>query len=234
MHLFLKISILSAFIQCCSSIFLSCYTVPDFPDVSKIDANLCTHLLVIGRCNLDDRAKIILPTVEVIEKYNRLKDENPNLKVLITLTPTTNQLMSRLVIDDSLIDEFVNTLTLYLVINKLDGFDIDWEFPVWSKDAAKTDKKGFAVLLQKLRESFDQQKKPLLLTLAVSGPYTITKKGYDIDALNKYVDYVQLMTYDFHDYKKLEPVVGFNAPLRAASYEIGILGKMNSLTNDLI
>jgi hypothetical protein len=70
---------------------------PDYPDVSKIDANLCTHLLVIGRCNLDDRAKIILPTVEVIEKYNRLKDENPNLKVLITLTPTTNQLMSRLV-----------------------------------------------------------------------------------------------------------------------------------------
>ena len=45
----------------------------------------------------------------------------------------------------------------------------------------------------------------------------------------RYVDYLQVMTYDFHDYSHLEPITGFNAPLRPASYEFAILAKMNSV-----
>uniref|UniRef100_A0A914DZX3 GH18 domain-containing protein n=1 Tax=Acrobeloides nanus TaxID=290746 RepID=A0A914DZX3_9BILA len=230
MHTFLMNSLIIfwAFTNFCSAIFLSCYSVPYDPDVSKIDANLCTHILVIGVCDLDDGGLIVLPQSELIQKYNRLKAQNPSLKVLITLIPSNHRVMSKLVLNDKLINEFINTLTLYLVANNLDGFDIDWEFPVWSRHAKKTDKKGFAVLLQKLRQRFDEEKRPLLLTLAVSAPYSITRLGYDVDALNRYVDYVQVMNYDFHDFRKLEPVVGFNAPLRAEPYEFGVLAKMNS------
>ena len=44
--------------------------------------------------------------------------------------------------------QMANTLAIYLTRNNLDGFDIDWEFPVWSIDAKKTDKKGLTTLLK--------------------------------------------------------------------------------------
>ncbi|KAH7730790.1 glycosyl hydrolase family 18 protein [Aphelenchoides avenae] len=109
----------------------------------------------------------------------------------------------------------------YLQSHELDGFDIDWEFPVWSEDARKTDKKGFSVLLKKLRTAFNDSGRSLLITLAVGAPYTIADKAYDIASLNSYVDYVQIMNYDFHRFRKLEPFTGFNAPLRASFFEIG-------------
>lgn len=44
--------------------------------------------------------------------------------------------------------KFVNDVTGYLIANLVDGFDIDWEFPVWSADAQATDRKGFAILIK--------------------------------------------------------------------------------------
>uniref|UniRef100_A0AC34FAZ4 GH18 domain-containing protein n=1 Tax=Panagrolaimus sp. ES5 TaxID=591445 RepID=A0AC34FAZ4_9BILA len=136
--------------------------------------------------------------------------------------------MSQIVLDDGLMEQMGNTLAIYLSRNNLDGFDIDWEFPVWSIDAKKTDKKGLTTLLKTIRKRFDEEKKKILLMLTIGAPYTIIKKGYDINAINLYVDYLQIMTYDYHDYSRLEPITGFNAPLRAASYEFGILARMNS------
>lgn len=50
----------------------------------------------------------------------------------------------------------------------------------------------------------------------------------------RYLDYVQIMNYDFHMYSKLEPCTGFNAPLFSKQYEFGILSKMNSVNLQLI
>ena len=44
--------------------------------------------------------------------------------------------------------QMADTLADYITENELDGFDIDWEFPVWSSDAKKTDKKGLSTLLK--------------------------------------------------------------------------------------
>uniref|UniRef100_A0A914E6R4 GH18 domain-containing protein n=1 Tax=Acrobeloides nanus TaxID=290746 RepID=A0A914E6R4_9BILA len=82
-------------------------------------------------------------------------------------------------------DNLINYVVDYLIKNNLDGFDIDWEFPASSKDAKSTDRKGFATLLQKLRQKFNEIKPSLLITLAVSAPFDITKVAYEIDALNK-------------------------------------------------
>uniref|UniRef100_A0A0R3Q5R0 Glyco_18 domain-containing protein n=1 Tax=Brugia timori TaxID=42155 RepID=A0A0R3Q5R0_9BILA len=79
-----------------------------------------------------------------------------------------------------------------------------------------------------LRESFDQAKPNLLLSAAVAAPAPIANKAYDVNPFNKYLDYVQIMNYDFHMYSKLEPCTGFNAPLFSKQYEFGILSKMNS------
>ncbi|VDK72327.1 unnamed protein product [Gongylonema pulchrum] len=95
--------------------------------------------------------------------------------------------------------KLVSDVTQYLTENDADGFDIDWEFPVWSRDAQPTDKKAFALLIklffytsdicvksfQEMREAFDKAKAGLLLTAAVAAPFTVVDKAYDIDAFNK-------------------------------------------------
>ncbi|KAK5969823.1 Glycosyl hydrolase family 18 [Trichostrongylus colubriformis] len=76
-----------------------------------------------------------------------------------------------------------------------------------------------------IRDKFGSSK---LLTVAVSGPPTISKVAYDTSAFNKYVDLVQVMNYDFHIFSFAYPVVGFNAPLRRIRAELGVIGEMNS------
>ena len=43
---------------------------------------------------------------------------------------------------------FISDVTNYFEEYDVDGFDIDWEFPVWSGDGAPTDKKCFTALLE--------------------------------------------------------------------------------------
>uniref|UniRef100_A0A1I7UK47 Glyco_18 domain-containing protein n=1 Tax=Caenorhabditis tropicalis TaxID=1561998 RepID=A0A1I7UK47_9PELO len=104
------------------------------------------------------------------------------------------------------------------------GIDIDWEFPVWSHDAKKTDKQQFAQFLEILKTKIGNHK----LSVAVSGPPTISRVAYDVGALRKYADMVQIMNYDFHVFNKLNPLVGFNAPLHKMRAEVSVLGEMNS------
>uniref|UniRef100_A0A0M3I3Z8 GH18 domain-containing protein n=1 Tax=Ascaris lumbricoides TaxID=6252 RepID=A0A0M3I3Z8_ASCLU len=199
----------------------------DKPKTEDLDVTLCSHLILIGSCTLNDECRIMLPPVELISEMNKLKERNDRFKVLFSLTPN-NRCMSKVVLNGSLTDELVNKVTDYIVKKSVDGFDIDWEFPVWSADAQPTDKKGFTVLLEELRKSFDRARKGILLTVAVAAPFSIVKKAYDISAFNRYVDLVQVMNYDFHIFSKTQTFTAFNAPLFRKFIEFGVLGKMNS------
>uniref|UniRef100_A0A0R3RVL2 Glyco_18 domain-containing protein n=1 Tax=Elaeophora elaphi TaxID=1147741 RepID=A0A0R3RVL2_9BILA len=198
------------------------------PPVSYFEVDLCTHYNMIGSCTIDEHYHIVLPNITAITTMReRLHSQQSSPKLLITLTPI-NSRMSHLIRSNELRKKLVEDITQYLVTNQVNGFDVDWEFPRWSRDAQPTDRKGLSILIKELRESFDQAKPNLLLSAAVAAPFTIVDKAYDVIPFNKYLDYVQIMNYDFHMYSKQEPFTGFNAPLYSEYYEFGILGKMNS------
>uniref|UniRef100_A0A0N5ABV8 Glyco_18 domain-containing protein n=1 Tax=Syphacia muris TaxID=451379 RepID=A0A0N5ABV8_9BILA len=195
------------------------------PKVSDIDPYLCTHLHLINSFKHDENCKIIYPNNEEILDMLNLKTKNPQLKILITLTPN-NTCMSKLVsvMNSTSLNSFITEVTDLVRKKKIDGVDLDWEFPNWSKDASETDKAGF-----KLRESFDKQYPKPLISVAVPGPYHIAKAAYDISALNRNVDFVQTMNYDFHVYSKQLPFAALNAPLfKESFFEFGLSGRMNS------
>ncbi|RWS12690.1 hypothetical protein B4U79_14591 [Dinothrombium tinctorium] len=106
---------------------------------------------------------------------------------------------------------FVFNTIDYLRKKNFDGLDICWEFPRGAED-----KERYTHLIKELREAFEgeakgSKKQRLLLTAAVPSNFEAIAAGYDVPEINKYLDFMNIMTYDFHG--DWEQAVGHNSPL---------------------
>ncbi|CAG2102373.1 unnamed protein product [Medioppia subpectinata] len=106
----------------------------------------------------------------------------------------------------------------------LDGIDIDWEFPAWGT-AHHNDKHTFTLLLKEMRETFDSYSrqsmgKEILLSAAVAAQYTIIERAYSAPQLIKYVNFLNLMTYDYNLFQWYWPFVGHNSPLSGPQWRV--------------
>ncbi|CAG2111636.1 unnamed protein product [Medioppia subpectinata] len=148
------------------------------------------------------------------ERVVDLKKQNPNLSVLLAVGGWSFGTERFKVMSSNRYNRqvFIFSAMDYLRQRNFDGLDLDWEFPKGSED-----KKNF-----ELREAFEAEAKEkkmprLLLTAAVSAGVDTVKGGYDVPAVGAYVDFLNVMSYDFHG--KWEPKTGHNAPLFSLSSE---------------
>lgn len=72
-----------------------------------------------------------------------------------------------------------------------------------------SDKDGFSALVKELSAKFKPRN--LLLSAAVSPSKKIIDAGYDVPVLSQYLDWIAVMTYDFHG--QWDKKTGHNAPL---------------------
>src|SRR6218665_2175353 len=160
-----------------------------------------------------------------------LKNRNPKLKVLLSIgdlggatfsvVASTNR--TRRVFADSVMDlckEF-----------QFDGVDIDWEFPA-IRTGFKPDRINLIHLLVELREREEHQwrnynNNPLIISMAVGTPLVIASTSYIIPALAKLVDFVNLMSYDFHYFRPDRPFTGHHAPLYPRSSDKAYYSTLN-------
>jgi len=85
-----------------------------------------------------------------------------------------------------------------------DGVDLDWE-----PTEGEEDRKGLALLVRALRAAFPAG------ILSMAAPASDWHgRAWDVDDLRKHVDFLNVMSYDFHG--PWSPHAGHNAPLRAA------------------
>lgn len=109
---------------------------------------------------------------------------------------------------------FIFSAIPFLREHNFDGLDVDWEYP------KRADKENFVNLLKELREAFEfeaeeTKNQRLELSAAVPvGPDNV-RDGYDVPSVSKWLDFINLMAYDFHG--KWEKQAGHNAPLFAPS-----------------
>lgn len=92
--------------------------------------------------------------------------------------------------------KFVDSIMEAIDTYKFDGIDMDWEYPGWTglADSTPADPHNFSLLLKELRERMDAYKEGLILSAAVIS--SSASKFYEPKELNKYLDYVHIMTYD--------------------------------------
>jgi chitinase len=111
---------------------------------------------------------------------------------------------------------FVQNCVNTMMSESFDGIDIDWEFPESTETAAFTD------LIQRLRAALDAKGTDprtgahYLLTMAGPGDQYYLGR-FNVSAIQPYLDWVNVMSYDFHGCWDGTDHTGHNAPLYGSS-----------------
>jgi chitinase len=140
------------------------------------------------------------PPMSMYEQLNMLKHRNPQMKTLLSLGgASVNATQFRITFEpDKTRREFIRNTIKYLRKYKFDGLDLDWEFP-----ETETDRRIFSLLVRDYRlefqnEAFLNDRARLLLTAAVAAFRPKIEAGYDIKEIAPFLDYINLMAYDYH------------------------------------
>lgn len=112
---------------------------------------------------------------------------------------------------------------------KLDGLDLDWEFPNFPKipfsNSRLSEKIGFTEIVKCLRRAFGDK---YLLTSAVAAQDLVLSAAYEIVEVSYHLDWFNLMTYDYYLFKNYTPFTGPNSPLYPiTSSRIPFLGNLS-------
>lgn len=113
------------------------------------------------------------------------------------------------------IANFISEAVKFIKKYGFDGLDLDYEYPNY--DGVSTDIKGFTQLVKGLRKAF----KPYgwELTAAVGAAKKTVEQGYEVAKIAKYLDFINLMTYDLHG--SWEKTADHQAPLYERKFEPG-------------
>ncbi|KAK2178229.1 hypothetical protein NP493_552g00018 [Ridgeia piscesae] len=164
-------------------------------------------------------------------RVNALKKKNPKLKTLLSVGGWNfgTLKMTAMMKTRANMNLFTRTSIKFLRDRNFDGLDLDFEYP-GSRGSPSTDKHKFTVLLSTLKKAFIAEAKRtgkprLLLTAAVSAGKTTIDAGYEVKAISRYLDFINLMSYDLHG--GWESKTGFNAPLYSRRSEAAWQKQLN-------
>jgi chitinase len=170
------------------------------PQITRDAALKLTHLNVAFGHVRDD--EIVTGHLKHLDSLPDLKSYHPELSILLSVggwgaggfseaasTPEGRRSMA---------ESAVRVLREF----PFDGIDLDWEYPSYSEAgiaSGPADKTNFTLLLCEMREALDREGaaagEHYLLTIA-AGADQYYIDGTEMDRVQQYLDFVQLMTYD--------------------------------------
>lgn len=132
-------------------------------------------------------------------QLKQLKEKHPHLKTLASIGGwTLSDTFSAVAKNPVTRQQFVKSCVKFCETYGFDGVDIDWEYPGFAAhQGAPEDKENFTLLLAELHQAAKAHQPPLLVTIAApAGPWHY--KNMEVDQIHHYLDWINLMGYDFH------------------------------------
>lgn len=155
--------------------------IPDDATLKNVDILYCAFGEVASNGKISNYSSIVSNTKIYVDKAHAY-----GTYVLISIS-TSN--LATVAANDNLIDVFVNDLVKLINECKLDGIDMDWETPT---AATKT---NYTRLMKQVRAKVKANNPAHLVTSALgAGPWQYVK--FDLENSHKYLDYINLMSYD--------------------------------------
>ncbi|BFZ03001.1 hypothetical protein BsWGS_06040 [Bradybaena similaris] len=174
--------------------------------VENIDPFSCTHL-IFAFAQLSGTSVVAYEANDdqnpwMWRAMTSLRNSNPNLRTLLAIGGYTHgtKRFSDLSASPSSRAQFIKDVIILLRYWRFDGLDLDWEYPA---DDMPEDRENLSVLIKELRLAFDKEasiynNERLLLAAAVPAGIERVRKGYDLRSIDPYIDFYNVMTYDYH------------------------------------
>ncbi|KAF5360156.1 hypothetical protein D9758_011368 [Tetrapyrgos nigripes] len=139
--------------------------------------------------------------VPLLQQLVNQKASNPGMKVIIAIggwdfseLDATKDLFSFMIASSSSRATFINSVKSFLDRFELDGIDIDFEYPgAIERNAPATDTPNLTAFFKELRSAIGSK----IISIATPAGYWFLK-GFEIDKIAGSVDYMNMMSYDFH------------------------------------
>ncbi|KAL4958978.1 uncharacterized protein BDV14DRAFT_194146 [Aspergillus stella-maris] len=111
---------------------------------------------------------------------------------------TTQPLFGEIAADATKRKTFASNVVHFMKQYGFDGVDLDWEYPGASdRGGNPEDTENYVLLLKTLREVFDNSGSDYGITFTAPSSYWYLR-WFDLPGMVKYVDWINLMTYDLH------------------------------------
>lgn len=190
----------------------------------QIEAQKLTHInYAFGIPDVNSEIAPLKPTDSAnLDALASLKTTNKNLKILLSIGGWGGcKYFSDAALTDASRQKFTNSAVALLKKHKLDGIDIDWEYPdqIGAGNIFRPeDKQNFTLFLKALRDGLDKQGQQdnrtganhYLLTAATGGDTSFVNHT-ELGKAQEYLDYVNIMTYDL--YHGNDKTTGHHSPL---------------------
>ncbi|KAM9785962.1 acidic mammalian chitinase-like [Neosynchiropus ocellatus] len=162
--------------------------------------------------NADFAAVPVAPSdITAYDSFNDLKTRNANLKTILSFggADYDTQLFETMASTEQGRNTFSQSAVNFAAGHGFDGINVDWRYP--------NSRSRFRQFLRDLRQEIDNRGTPFLLTASVSARTGQIDDSYDVDQLSTYVDFFNVMTYDFIDPN--ESLTRHHSPLYGAANE---------------